>query len=97
VRKREQTLNMVARPSQERHRKKRTVLGDSRGNAGMDKEGQPETALQLFTHRSGNYTGKTKLKKCNGNTYQVCTIKNTVLAAVIHSVFNSWLPVPTYT
>jgi hypothetical protein len=32
-----QTTNMVARQSQERHRKKRTILEEGRINAGMDK------------------------------------------------------------
>jgi hypothetical protein len=29
---------MIARPSQETHRKKRTILGEGTGNAGVDRE-----------------------------------------------------------
>jgi hypothetical protein len=32
-----QTMKTLARKSQERHRKKRTILGEGRGDAGMDR------------------------------------------------------------
>jgi hypothetical protein len=32
-----QTMNVVPRPNQESYRKKRTILGEDRRNAGMDR------------------------------------------------------------
>jgi hypothetical protein len=55
-----QTTNTVARPSQERHRKKGTIVGEGRRNAGMDRERQLETLLQKLTHESGNDVRKKK-------------------------------------
>jgi hypothetical protein len=53
-------MNIVAIPSQERCRKKRTILGECRRNAGMDRWRWLETALQKSTHQSGSNVRKKK-------------------------------------
>jgi hypothetical protein len=50
----------VARPRQQKHRKKRTILGEGRRNAGINRYRQLETPLQKLTHNSGNNTRKKK-------------------------------------
>jgi hypothetical protein len=69
---------MVARPSQERHKKKRTVLGKSTRNAGMDIYRQLETPLQKSIHMNGNDIRKWRKKFSHPNF---------VLATVISTYF----------
>jgi hypothetical protein len=54
---------MVARPSQDRHRKKGTIPREGRRNAGMDRYRQLETPLQKSSHENGNDIRHTKKKK----------------------------------
>lgn len=44
----------AARPSKDKHRKKRTILGEDWRNAWMDRWRQLETSLQMSSHKSGN-------------------------------------------
>jgi hypothetical protein len=52
----------MARSSQERHRKKRTILGKVEDNAEMVRYRQLDTPLQKTAHEKGNGTKKRKKK-----------------------------------
>jgi hypothetical protein len=55
-------MSLVVRPSQEIHRRKRTILGEGRRNAGMVRQRQLETPLQKSMCESGNNMKKRKKK-----------------------------------
>jgi hypothetical protein len=50
----------VARPRQQKHRKKRAILRESRKKAGINRYKQLETPLQKLTHNNGNNTRNKK-------------------------------------